>query len=95
MILGAASEDVAVAFVEYEFPTDHASQSLRTRLQDVGCVSALECDGRRLRVTTRDLRTLSPILQQVASDLGPSSVRFLEPSLETAFLALTGRALRD
>ncbi len=80
-----------------ELSLDRLDGRLLDRLRRVDGVAAAESDGRggvRIRTTGADGRVLAALVE-VAHPCGVRDVSIGEPSLETVFIALTGRDLRE
>ncbi|MGO4547262.1 ATP-binding cassette domain-containing protein [Paenibacillus sp. 2TAB23] len=69
----------------------------RSKLEGIAGVNRVEVEDRIVKVTSdSEVNNLNRIIQQLmADDLEIRSVEENEPSLETVFLTLTGRSLRD
>jgi len=69
----------------------------RSKLAGIAGVSQIEVEDRIIKITSdSEVNNLNRIIQQLmANDIEIRSVAEHEPSLETVFLTLTGRSLRD
>ena len=78
-----------------ELVVDHPDDDLRTALARLGGVDGVEQDGARVRVMARRTDGLLPQLLAAAAAKGLRDLSVSEPTLETVFINLTGRGLRD
>jgi ABC-2 type transport system ATP-binding protein len=69
----------------------------RSKLAGIAGVNQVEVEDRIIKITSdSEVNNLNRIIQQLmADDIEIRSVEEHEPSLETVFLTLTGRSLRD
>ncbi len=68
---------------------------LEAELRELGGVTGVESTERGLRVLTRPADGLLPRMLEAAERYGLKDLRINEPSLETVFIRLTGRDLRE
>jgi ABC-2 type transport system ATP-binding protein len=76
---------------------DHVDVSLADRLAALATVERVEHTDNQLRIHTKDAQqALLPIMEIVNSiGIRATHLEILEPNLESVFLSLTGRSLRD
>jgi len=76
---------------------DKDPRTLIEPLSALAAVEHVECEGQRLTIHTKDAQqALLPIMDTINSvQMRTTYLEILEPSLESAFLSLTGRSLRD
>lgn len=80
-----------------QFTTDTGAQALAAELNCLPGLSKLHANGSHMTLTIESLEATLPLILNKAAGLGMSirAIEICEPNLETVFLQLTGRALRD
>lgn len=79
----------------YELNLREPSESLLPVLKSLPHVSGVEVTPRGLRVMAENADGLLPQVVSAATSYGLSDLRITEPTLETVFIRLTGRDLRE
>jgi len=81
----------------YVFDLRHMEQSeqIAARIRSMPAISSVEITSDALRVFARNADGLLPELVQTVNAAGLRDLRITEPSLETVFIRLTGRDLRE
>jgi ABC-2 type transport system ATP-binding protein len=94
-LVSSIGEHEVISILASSNSDDRAVQDFANRCRTVAGVGEVRVDGRRVEVLTGQAGAVLAAAVGQAAGLGIASVSVVEPNLETVFLQLTGRALRD